>query len=175
MGTEHESAVPEGVAQYARRVDSGSSVWYVGNLFTILAGSEDTGGRFGLVEAVSRKGSEPPRHVHQREDEAWYVLEGEISYYIGDEIHRATPGSFVFAPRSVPHSFAFETDVIRKLILLAPGGAEEHFRDPRFSEPARALTLPPPPEGPPDVAALVSDMARYGVEVVGPPGPPTQG
>jgi hypothetical protein len=81
----------------------------------------------------------------------------------------------VFALRSVPHSFAFETDVIRKLILLAPGGAEEHFRDPRFSEPARALTLPPPPEGPPDVAALVSDMARYGVEVVGPPGPPTQG
>ena len=175
MTTEREKDVPEGVAQYARRVDSGSSVWYLGNLFTILAGSEDTGGRFGLIEAVSRKGSEPPRHVHHREDEAWYVLEGEISFYIGDETRRATPGSFVFAPRDVPHSFVFETNVIRKLILLAPGGPEKHFRDPRFSEPARALTLPPPPEGPPDVAALVADMERYGVEVVGSPGPPVQG
>jgi hypothetical protein len=59
------------------------------------------------------------------------------------------------------------------LIVLAPGGPEEHFRDRRFSEPAR--TLPPPPEGAPDVAALVADMERYGVEVAGPPGPPMQG
>jgi quercetin dioxygenase-like cupin family protein len=164
-----------GAVGFGRGMDQGSAVWYMGNLFGILADSEETGGRFGLVEAVSRKGTEPPRHVHHREDEAWYVLEGEISFYIGDETHRATPGTFVFAPRGVPHSFVFETDVIRELILLAPGGPEAHFRDPRFSEPARALTLPSPPEGPPDVAALVADMERYGVEVVGPPGPPARG
>ena len=175
MTTERDKAVPGGVAQYARRVDSGSSVWYMGNLFTVLAGSEDTEGQFALIEMLARKGTEPPRHVHHREDEAFYVLEGEITFYIGDESYVATPGTFVFAPRGIPHSWVVETDVVRKLVTLTPGGADEHFRDSRFSEPARTLTLPPPPEGPPDVAALVADMERYGVEVVGPPGPPMQG
>ena len=101
-------------------------------------------------------------------------MEGEITFYIGDETYAATPGTFVFAPRSIPHSWVVDIDVVRKLVTLTPGGAEEHFRDPRFSEPARTPTLPPP-EGPPDVAALVADMKRYGVEVVGPPGPPVQG
>ena len=164
-----------GAVGFGRGMESGSAVWYMGNLFGILADSAETGGRFALIETLSRKGTEPPRHTHRNEDEAWYVLEGEVSFYIGDETRRATPGSFVFAPRGVPHSFGFETEVIRMLILLAPGGPEEHFRDRRFSEPAQALTLPPPPEGPPDVAALVADMERYGVEVVGPPGPPVQG
>jgi quercetin dioxygenase-like cupin family protein len=163
-----------GAVGFGRGMDAGSAVWYMGNLFGILAGSEETGGRFALIETLSRKGTEPPRHTHRYEDEAWYVLEGEVSFYVGDETRRATPGSFVFAPRGVPHSFVFETGVIRMLILLAPGGPEEHFRDPRFSEPAKALTLPPP-GGPPDVTALVADMERYGVEVVGPPGPPAQG
>jgi len=169
-----ENAEPEGVARYARRVSLGTSVWYVGNLFTVLAGSGDTGGRFALIEVLAPKGTEPPRHVHHREDEAFYVLEGEITFYVGDEVYVATPGTFVFAPRGIPHSWVVETDVVRKLVTLTPGGAEEHFRDPRFSEPARTLTLPPSEE-PPDVAALVADMERYGVEVVGPPGPPVQG
>jgi quercetin dioxygenase-like cupin family protein len=175
MTTESERVVPGGSVQYARRVSPEFSGWYVGNLFTILAGSGDTEGRFALIEILARKGTEPPRHVHHREDEAFYVLEGEITFYIGDDTYEATPGTFVFAPRGVPHSFVFQTDVVRKIATITPGGLEEHFRDPRFSEPARALTLPPPPEGPPDVAALAVDLAGYGVEVVGPPGPPQQG
>ena len=163
------------LGQYTRQAEVGSSVWYLGNLFTILASSEDTGGRFALIEVLAPKGTEPPRHVHQKEEEAFYVLEGEITFYIGDEVYAAPPGTFVFAPRGIPHSWVVETDVVRKLVTLTPGGAEEHFRDPRFGEPARTPTLPPPPEESPDVAALVADMERYGVEVVGPPGPPVQG
>ena len=64
------------------------------------------------------------------------------------------------------------TDVIRMLVLVAPGGFEEFFRPPQASEPAPAPELPPPPEGPPDVAALVAAMEHHGIEVVGPPGPP---
>ena len=103
-----------------------------------------------------------------------YVLEGEITFYVGDETYRATPGTFVLLPRGVHHSFEFEIDVVRKLLTETPGRIEKHFRAPRFSEPARTLTLPPPPGGASDVAALVEDMARYGVEVVGPLGPPVQ-
>ena len=175
MTTKTGKARVGGLGQYARRAEVGSSVWYLGNLFTILASSEDTGGRFALIEILAPKGTEPPRHVHHRQDEAFYMLEGEITFYIGEETYRATPGTYVFAPRGIPHSWVVETDVVRKLVTLTPGGAEEHFRDPRFSEPARTPTLPPPPEGPSVVEALVADMERYGVEVVGPPGPPVQG
>jgi quercetin dioxygenase-like cupin family protein len=163
---------PEKIAAYTRRESLDTSMWYLGNLFTVLADSEETGGKFAFIEIVARKGAEPPRHIHHREDEAFYLLEGDITFYIGDETYEAAPGDFVFAPRGIPHSFTFETDEIRMLAVIAPGGAEDHFRDPRFSESARELTLPPPPEVPPDVAAIVADMERYGVEIVGPPGAP---
>ena len=130
MTTERERAVPKGVAQYARRADPGSSVWYMGNLFTVLAGSEDTGGRFALIEMLARKGTEPPRHVHDREDEAFYVLEGEITFYVGDETYEATPGTFVFAPRGIPHSWVVETEVVRKLVTLTPGGPKSSSETP---------------------------------------------
>ena len=163
---------PGGLDQYARRVSPESSVCYLGGLFSVLAGAEDTNGRFCLMEIVGRKGMEPPRHVHHRDDEGFYVLEGEITFYVGDEIYEATPGTFIFAPRGVPHSFTFETETIRKLAIVTPGGLEEHFRDRRFGEPAQALTLPPPPAGPPDMTAFVEDLASRGVEIVGPPGAP---
>lgn len=163
---------PGGAAQYARRADPESSVWYLGCLFTVLADSEETGGQYALIESLSPKGAEPPRHIHRREDETFYVLEGEITFYVGDETYEAAPGAFVSAPRGVPYSYTFETDVIRMLVLVAPGGFEEFFRPAELSEPAQALELPPPPEGPPDVPAIVVALEHHGVEVVGPPGPP---
>jgi quercetin dioxygenase-like cupin family protein len=166
---------PEGIAQFARRAGREVSVWYLDCLFTILAASEETGGQFGLIESLSPKGTEPPRHVHSSEDETFYLLEGEITFYIGEETYKATPGMFVFAPRGIPHSYTFETDVIRMLVLITPGGFEEFFRPAHLSEPAQAPELPPPSEGPPDVGALVAALEQRGVEVVGPPGPPVQG
>ena len=109
------------------------------------------------------------RHVHHREDESFYVLEGNITYYVGEETYEAGTGTFVFLPRGVPHSFTFETETIRMLTVFAPAGIEAHFRDPRFGEPAREPTLP---AGAPDIAAFAEDLALYGVEIVGPPGPP---
>lgn len=163
---------PEGAAQYARRADPQSSVWYLGCLFTVLADSKETGGHYALIESLSPKGAEPPRHIHRREDETFYVLEGEITFYVGEETYKATPGGFVYAPRGVPHSYTFETDVIRMLVLVAPGGFEEFFRPPMASEPARAAELPPQAEGPPDVEGIVAALEGYGIEVVGSPGPP---
>ncbi len=165
---------PEGAAQYARQADPESSVWYLGCLFTVLADSEETGGQFGLIESLSPKGAEPPRHIHSREDETFYVLEGKITFYIGEETYEANPGTFVSGPRGIPHSYTFDTEVIRMLVLVAPGGFEEFFRPPQYSKPAQALELPPP-EGPPNVPAIVAALEQHGVEVVGPPGPPVPG
>ena len=127
------------------------------------------------MEMTAPVGLEPSRHLHHHDDEGLYVLEGNITFYVGEETYAASPGTFVFLPRGVPHSYTFETNLIRMLAIIAPGGIEQHFRDPRFAEPAEAPTLPPSPAGPPDMAVLeemARDLASYDTEVVGPPGPP---
>ncbi len=94
----------DGVVPYARRAGRGSSVWYMGCLFSILAGSGDTDGRFGLLEMLAPKGREPSRHLHYHDDEGFYVLEGNVTFYVGEETYHAGPGTFVFLPHGVPHS-----------------------------------------------------------------------
>src|SRR5262245_34691732 len=105
------------------------SRWYAGWLTTFLATSADTNGQFALLEQVGRKGNVPPRHVHYREDEVFYVIEGEMTFCIGEQTIKATPGSMVFAPRGIPHSFTIDSDTVRLLVLLTPGGLEEFFRE----------------------------------------------
>ena len=173
MATEPREDAAAGGAQYARSMDRESSVSYMDCLFSVLAGSEETGGRFGLMEMVAPRGREPSRHLHYTDDEGFYVLEGELDFYVGEKSYAAGPGTFVYLPHGVPHSYTFRTDSVRMLSIVAPGGLEAHFQDDRFSEPARDLTLPA--SGEPDPRLLEEmgrDLAGYGTEVVGPPGPP---
>ncbi len=96
-----------------------------------------------------------------------------MTFYVGDETYEGRPGTFVFLPHGVPHSYTFETDVVRALVMVAPGGIEAHFVDHRFSKPAESLTPRPSSEAP-DMAfleAMTKDLESYGTEVVGPPGP----
>ncbi len=173
MTTEPRRDAAAGGTQYARSMDRESSVSYMDCLFSVLAGSEETGGRFGLMEIVAPRGREPSRHLHHRDDEGFYVLDGEVTFYVGEEIYEAGPGTFVFLPHGVPHSYTFRTEAVRMLSIVAPGGLEAHFQDDRFSEPARDLTLPAPGEPDPRLLEEMGrDLAGYGTEVVGPPGPP---
>jgi len=95
-----------------------------------------------LIEALTRKGNCPPRHIHRNEDESFYILEGEITALIGDQTIRGTPGTLIFGPRGVPHSFEIHSDQVRMPILLTPAGLEGYFK--QFCTPAPALILPPP-------------------------------
>jgi quercetin dioxygenase-like cupin family protein len=177
MTTEPRQEPPAEEGPYARRMNRESSVSYMDCLFSVLVDSEQTDGRFGLMEMVAPKGREPSRHLHYTDDEGFYVLEGELTFYVGEKTYEASPGTFVFLPHGVAHSYTFETDSVRMLSIVAPGGLEKHFRDPRFSEPAKGTTLPTP-DGAPDpelLEAMAADLASYGTEVVGPPGPPREG
>src|SRR5688572_17852485 len=100
---------------------------YFGSLFDWKAVGSRTNGRLAAVETTIRRGVEPPLHVHSREDEVFNVLDGEMIFQVGDEVREAPAGSFVYAPRGVPHAFAARTEVARMLILLAPAGQEEVF------------------------------------------------
>ena len=143
------------------------SVWYTGWLLTFLATGKDTRGQFALTEQVARKGNVPPRHIHHREDETFYVLEGEMTFSIGDESIKATPGTMVFAPRDVAHSFTIDSEQARILVMNTPAGIEEFFRE--CSVPAPSMTLPPSAEVPySEKQKMMGLAAKYGFEFVPP-------
>ena len=116
------------------------SKWYLGMLMTNLAESKDTNGAFFLMEATAAPGTEPPPHVHTREDEFFYLLEGDVDVYVGKEAFKVETGEAVFCPKLKPHAFAVRSPRARVLILVTPGGLEEAFCSK--STPAQNLDLP---------------------------------
>ena len=148
-----------------RRQSLDRSVWYNSSLMTFLASGKETQGQFALIEMVGRRGNVPPPHIHHREHEIFYVLEGEIVVSVGDRTIRGTPGTMIFLPRDVCHSFTIESDESRMLVLLTPAGFEGWFKE--FSVPALAMTLPPsnePAYG--EVQRMLEAAPRYGLEFV---------
>jgi len=115
-------------------------MWYMASLTTNLAEKKDTNGAFCLVEATLATGNEPPPHEHSREDELFYVLEGEFDVYVGKEGFKVKRGECVFLPRLKPHAFAIRSPRIRLLTLFTPAGLEDAFRS--ASSPAQNLDLP---------------------------------
>jgi quercetin dioxygenase-like cupin family protein len=144
----------------------GESVWSLGGRFTKKVGTETSGGRFAMVESLAFRSTEPPRHIHHREDEAWYVLDGHMTFYVGEEVLEASSGAFVYAPKGIPHTFTVDVEPTRVLVFATPAGFEE-FAD-ELGVPARDDS---PPEGlsvpGPEVLGPVGE--RFGIEVVGPP------
>jgi hypothetical protein len=123
-----------------------------------------------LIEATARKGNVPPRHIHSREEETFYVLEGEMTVSVGDRTFKATPGMMVYLPRDVAHCFTIESEQLRTLILLTPAGLEGFFKE--FSVPAPAMTLPPANESAyGEVQRMLGAASRYGLEFLLPKAP----
>lgn len=151
---------------FAVPAGGGESVWSLGGRFTTKADSAATEGRFALVEAVAFQSTEPPLHIHHREDEAWYLLDGRMTFYVADEVLEATAGTFVYAPRGLPHTFTVDTEPTRVLVFASPAGFE-HFAT-ELGERASDDAPPPGLSMPgPDVLGPIAE--RYGIEVVGPP------
>lgn len=144
----------------------GQALWFTTNRITIKATAEDTRGGFGLWESYVPPGSSPALHVHHREDETFWVLEGRVTISCGDETFSAGPGDMAFLPRDVPHTFVAEGDAPAHLLTLAtPGGVEAYFA--QAGRPAENDGLPP--AGPPDIELLTRVGERFGLEIVGPP------
>ncbi len=164
-----ESMNEDAARAYGLDEGEGEARWWLGvSLATIKATGKETGGRYALVEVLEPEGEEAPLHVHHNEDEGFWVLEGELTFEVGGEKIKASPGSFLFGPRDVPHRYTVESGPARLLFILSPAGFEEFIY--ATSEPAKELTLPPPPGGPPDEAEMEQLGAlarRYGAEILG--------
>ena len=155
---------------FAQEPGEGETWWWLGVLATIKATAEQTGGQYTLVEILAPEGYPGVLHVHHQEDEGFYILEGELTFHVGDQTIKACPGSFLLGPKDVPHAFTVDSGPARLLFVLSPAGMEGLIRE--MGEPARELTIPPQPEAPPGEAEMERMTAiglRYGAEIVGPP------
>src|SRR5918997_234420 len=165
---EEESMNEDAARAYALGEGEGEARWWLGvTLATIKATGKQTGGRYTLVEVLEPEGEEAPLHVHHNEDEAFWILEGELTFQVGDETIKASPGSFLFGPRDIPHRYTVDSGPARMLFVLSPAGFEEFIY--ATSEPAKERVLLPAPEGPPDEAEMeqLGAVARqYGCELL---------
>ena len=110
---------------------------------TLLFTGENTGGAFSLLEQHMRPGTEPPYHIHEREDETFYVLEGHLSVMVDGIVHECRAGDSIFLPREIPHTFRVRSEIARALVILTPSGFEKYFQ--AIGKPA--VSLDPPPAG----------------------------
>lgn len=156
-----------GVAPFLVPPQGGEALWYRGTLMTVKVPSERTGGALTVIEHALPAGFGAPLHVHHSEDEPWYVLEGRVRFFCQEQTFEAEPGSLIFLPRDVPHSFRVdEAGPARMLLVGIPGGIEGFFTE--LGDPAPERVFPPPP-GPPDMEQLRSVGRKYGLEFpVGP-------
>jgi quercetin dioxygenase-like cupin family protein len=157
-------------AGYAQANNEGEAFWLLGMLQTVRIGRDDTAGQYGLLEIVVPPGIGSPWHVHPEEDEWFYVLDGEISFWVGDTHLSLTAGSFAFGPKGVPHTFYAEAAGARALVGFQPMQFEGFLRE--VGEPAPERVVPPPMTSAPDMARLIPIGARNGLVILGPPGPP---
>jgi quercetin dioxygenase-like cupin family protein len=139
--------------------------WWQGSVMEIQTRAEDSGGALGVLEGhFLENGYGPPLHVHRREDEAMYVLEGQIRFRVGDDEFVAGPDTWVWQPRGIPHTFKVESEGARALVIFMPGGLERMFEE--GGVPAGELAEAPDQEY--DLEAAAALAKRYGFEIVGP-------
>jgi quercetin dioxygenase-like cupin family protein len=141
----------------------GKTVSVLGDRYTYKAVGEQTGGAYGLVETtVPAPSAGPPPHVHRGEEEAFYVLEGEVTVLLGDRTITASAGSFAFVPRGTVHTFSNRgSREARLLVIISPAGFERAFEE--------MAEVAPSANQPPDMARLMLIAEKYNLEISGPP------
>ena len=150
---------------YSLADKEGKAFWFVGALLQRKAGAAETDRQFALLDQTMPAGYAVPRHIHLNEDEAWYLLEGSMTFYCGEHVIQAAKYGWVFAPRGIPHTFKVGSNGARALTFTFPSSFAEFVAE--MGEPAPQLTIPPP--GPVDPQRLAEVAHRYGIEIVGPP------
>ena len=140
----------------------------VGDVYRMLATGEQTGGVYVLCEARVLPGGGPPPHIHHRDDESFFVLEGEITFTLGAKRVVAKAGTFIQGPRGFPHAFKNESHApARTLIHLTPPGFENFMAE--IAQPVPSFESPPAPVTPADIQKLLAVAPKHGIEILPPP------
>jgi quercetin dioxygenase-like cupin family protein len=149
---------------YAVEPGEGERIWIVGDTMEFKATGERTGGQLVLLENLTAPGGGPPPHVHTREDEFFYVLDGTFEIRIGDDVHALGPGGFAYVRRGTVHNFRNTAGTPSRILVgFTPSGMEGFFRE--SGRPA-SDDGPAPPLDEDEIARTVQAGPKYGVEAV---------
>ena len=147
-----------------RTPTEGRTIGVVGDIYRFLATGEDTDGKYAMWEAIVPPGGGPPPHVHSREEEAFYILEGEITLQINDQRLVAKAGMFANMPIGSLHSFKNESGKPAKMLIsVAPAGLEQMFFEVGQPVAPGATAAPLPTQV--DIEKLLTVAPRYGIEI----------
>ena len=145
--------------------DEGEPTWFFNALMTTVASTRETGGAYSLTDHLVTAASNPPMHVQVDEDEAFYILDGDVEFEVDGHVALATAGTFAFVARGAAHTFRVLTDTARMLVLCS-GKPADNLEDFFLSmgTPATERALPTP--GAPDVDRLIELCDRTGIALV---------
>ncbi len=150
-----------------RQPNEGQTVAIVGDVYRFMATGDDTDGKYAMFEAIVRPGGGPPPHVHSREEESFYILEGEITFQVGDDRIVAKAGTFANMPVGSLHSFRNDTgQTARMIVSVAPAGLEKMFLE--VGQPVAFGQQAPPPSMA-EIDKLLAVAPSYGIEIRLPP------
>jgi quercetin dioxygenase-like cupin family protein len=162
-----DTTLEKGLEPVAVRSEEGEARWWLGGLAVIKATAADTGGQMTIVEVTEHPGVEAPLHVHYRDDEGFWILEGNVTFEVGETTIETAAGDYVFGPRNIPHRYKVGDRGCRMLFIFTPGGFEDLLR--ATSKPAPSRTLPPASEAEPtpeEIEGLKAVIKEHGYELL---------
>lgn len=142
-----------------RRPQPENSYWFLGGPISVLVSGEETNGTYALLQGVARKGEGPPPHIHHREDEVFYMIDGELTVFLGDQQVSAKQGDTVFLPKGIQHTFRTKTETATLQMLSAPAGFEKFMR-----ELALPYDMQPSPPDRAMIKRMIQVGEKYGIE-----------
>lgn len=146
-------------------VDSGPCYRGPGDQYTFLVTGAQTNGGYFIMEAIIPSGGGPPLHIHHREDESFYLLEGTLEITLGEKQFKATTGDFVQIPRATVHAFHNSgSTTARMLLFFSPAGMDKYFEEVLEPVENRSATIPPVTEA--LIARMVAAGPKHGIEFV---------
>jgi quercetin dioxygenase-like cupin family protein len=152
---------------FHRPVGSGAAYWGPRDLYRFLVTGEESGGAYFAMEALVPPGGGPPPHIHRREAETFYLIQGHIEFRLGEEIVTAGPGDFVNVPRDTVHCFRNTgTEMARMVLTFTPAGMERFFEETLERAPANADASSAPDNLEAVVARFVAAAPKHGLEFV---------
>jgi len=150
------------------RPEGAPAIAAAGDTYRMMVDGRHTGGQFTLIEIRVLPGGGPPPHVHRREDETFFVIEGDLQLWVDGKTIDAPAGTCVFAPRGIPHRFTNASSKPTRFLLIAsPSGFEDFLQS--FATPVASLESTPPPVTPELIQTLLAVAPKYGIEILPPP------
>jgi quercetin dioxygenase-like cupin family protein len=139
-------------------------------LLSEMAGAADNNAAFDFVVSKMRPGTEPPPHVHSREHEFFYVLSGEMKFYVDGEVFQVTAGECMFLPRQKPHAFRIASKEIHAITVISPAGFNDALK--KMGAPAERMELPTDVDtvtyANADLTETIKVLEQYGVRLLTP-------